>query len=125
MDGVYYTIKNQYNIPNELIDIIKEYVYDWKLLFKQSIHSIEGGLHITSNFLKPGPINDIYQLMCKKHTFNIVLSSSYIIKTTHRYPLSKSIPTFYCKICRKYHNHFGKKICTTYGIKIPYNKIYV
>ncbi len=125
MDRVYDTIKRQHNIPNALICIIKEYVYDWKLLFKQCIHSIERGTHITSNFLRPGPISDIYQLMCKKHTFNIVLSPPYTIKTTYGYPLSKSIPMFHCKVCRKYHNHSGVKICTRYGIKISYNKLYV
>ena len=125
MDGVYNTMKRQYNIPNALISIIKEYVYDWKGLFKQCIYSIECGTHITSNFLRPGPISDIYQLMCKKHKFNIVLSSPYTTKTTYGYPLSKSIPMFHCKVCRRYHNHSGVKICSRYNIKIPYNKIYV
>lgn len=125
MDGVYDTIKRQYNIPEPLISIIKEYVYDWKRLFKQCIHSIESGTHITSNFLRPGPISDIYKLMCRKHTFNIVLSPPYTVKTTYGYPLSKSIPMFHCKVCRKYHNHSGVKICSRYGIKIPDNKLYV
>lgn len=125
MDRVYDRMKRQYNIPEELISIIKEYVYDWRFLFKQCIHSIEGGIHITSNFLTPGPISDIYKLMCKKHTFNIVLSPPYTVKTTYGYPLSKSIPIFHCKVCRKYHNHLGNKICSRYGIKITYNKIYV
>ena len=125
MDRLYDTIKRQYNIPEPLISIIKEYVYDWRLLFNKCINNIECGTHLTSNFLRSGPISDIYQLMCKKHTFNIVLSPPYTIKTTYGYPLSKSIPIFYCNLCRKYHNYYGVKICTRYGIKIPYNKIYV
>ena len=32
---------------------------------------------------------------------------------------------FHCKVCRRYHNHSGVKICTRYGIKIPYNNIYM
>ncbi len=109
MDGVYDTIKRQHNIPNVLISIIKEYLYDWRLLFKQCIHNIECGTHITSNFLRPGPRSDIYKLMCKKHTFNIVLSPPYPVKTTYEYPLSKSIPMFLCKVCRKYQILSGVK----------------
>ena len=75
MDRVYDTIKRQYNIPNVLINIIKEYVYDWKGLFKQCIYNIECGTHITSNFLRLGPITDIYQLMCKTHIQHSIKSS--------------------------------------------------
>ena len=124
MDGVYDTMKRQYNIPNALISIIKEYAYDWKGLFKQCINNMECGKHITSDFIRSSNIipyysyiNDIYQLQCKNHLFRVLLSNPYIsnIKATN---ISKSIPIFHCKICRKYHNKYGVKKCSTFDIKL-------